>query len=281
MKEKLRTNKHNSKKPKEQPIWILRFDDSKFKLGVGAGIELINPKGRPFYFVYRLQFRCNKKVAKYEALIHRILFALEKDVKALVVEGDSQLVIRQVKSIYSFNDRRLLAYQKRVWDLMENFEALNIRSIPRRRNMIVNALAISASALQLVERTKLKIFLVELISALSIPNNILNFQVFYDDQHILEFIMCNAIFKGQEIDDTFDDKLKDDELEDEDEIINLKTNTIPKGMAELECIFDKDKSTCNKIIVEEKGIGQCDSYNLDRNEDPKMVRIGKTCNPQE
>ena len=53
--------------------------------------------------------------------------------------------------------------------------------------------------------------------------------------------MCSRHFEGQEIDDTLDDKPKDDELEDEDGILNLKTNTILKGMVELEYIFDHDE----------------------------------------
>ena len=58
------------------------------------------------------------------------------------------------------------------------FEALNIKSIPRRKNVVADALAISASALQPIERTKLKIFSVELVAVPSIPDNITNFQVF-------------------------------------------------------------------------------------------------------
>ena len=46
---------------------------------------------------------------------------------------------------------------------MEDFEALNIRSIPRTKNMVADALAISANALQLVEIIKLKSFFVELV----------------------------------------------------------------------------------------------------------------------
>ena len=108
-------------------------------------------------------------------MIPGLLFALEKGITTLIVEGDSQLVIRQVKFVYSCNDRRSLAYRKRVWDLMDDFKALNIKSIPRRKNMVADALAISASALQLVERMKLKIFLVELVVAPSILDNITNF----------------------------------------------------------------------------------------------------------
>lgn len=147
--------------------------------------------------------------------------------------------------------------------------------------MVVDALAISESTLQPVKRTKLKRFLVELVATPSIPNNIIKFQVFQDDQHKLEFIMWNGHFKGQEIDDNLDDKPKDNELEDKNGIQNLKTNTIPKGMVELECIFDYDESTLNKRMIQEKGIEECDEYNLGTKEDSRMVQIVKACNVKE
>ena len=61
--------------------------------------------------------------------------------------------------------------------------------------------------------------------------------------------MFSHHFEGQEI---------DDELKDEDGILNLKTNTIPKGMVELEHIFDHDESTLNKRVTQEKRIEECD-----------------------
>ena len=90
--------------------------------------------------------------------------------------------------------------------------------------------------------------------------------------------MCSRHFQGQEIDDTPDDKPEDDELEDDDGILNLKTNTIPKGKVELERIFDHDESTLNRRETQEKGIEECDSYYLGTNEELKMVQIGKVCN---
>ena len=54
VKEKLRTNKHKVRKPKECPIWTLRFDGSRCKSGANVGIELVNPKGRSLYVAYRL-----------------------------------------------------------------------------------------------------------------------------------------------------------------------------------------------------------------------------------
>lgn len=79
VKEKLQKNKHKSRKLKEKSIWILTFDGSKCKLGAGACIELVNPKGRSFYATHHLQLMCTKNVVEYEDLICRLLFALEKE----------------------------------------------------------------------------------------------------------------------------------------------------------------------------------------------------------
>ena len=93
MKQKLRTNKHKVRKPKERPNRMLCFDGSKCKLGVSESIELVNSKRMSFYVTYQLQFRCTNNGAEYKALIRGLLFALEKGFAALIIEGDSQLVI--------------------------------------------------------------------------------------------------------------------------------------------------------------------------------------------
>ena len=59
--------------------------------------------------------------------------------------------------------------------MLDEFKALNIKCIPKRKNMVADALAISTSALELVERTKLKIFSMELDVVPSIPKNMTNF----------------------------------------------------------------------------------------------------------
>ena len=62
-------------------------------------------------------------------------------------------------------------------------------------------LATSTSVLLPMECTPLKRFSVELVAALSILGNITKFQVFQDDQHILEFILSSWMFEGQMIDE--------------------------------------------------------------------------------
>ena len=78
-----------------------------------------------------------------------------------------------------------------------------------------------------------------------------------------------------------DDPKKKEEIEDGDGIWNLKTNTIPRGMVELERIFDKDESTKKRRPSPKVGNNDCDSFNLGLEEDPHMVKIGKVCMEQE
>lgn len=68
-------------------------------------------------------------------------------------------------------------------------------------------------------------------------DNVTHFQVFNDDKNILDFITSSNVFATQIIDEA---KPKEDELDIEG-VINLKTDTIPRGMVLLECIFDLDQ----------------------------------------
>ena len=52
-------------------------------------------------------------------------------------------------------------------------------------------------------------------------------------------------------------------------------------MVEIEHIFNCDESTLNRRETQEKGIKECDMYNLGTDEEPKMMQIGKACNQHE
>ena len=118
----------------------------------------------------------------------------------------------------------------------------------------------------------------ELVAIPSILDNITNFQVFQDDQHILEFVLSNQIFEGQIIDtEPEEDKERGDPDQKEEEMIgdngiwNLKANTIPKGMVELKRMFDNDESTKIRRPPPERGSDECVLVNLVISEDPRMV----------
>lgn len=255
----------------ENVIWTLRFDGSKSKQGSGAGYELISPTGETYLAAHRLQFPCTNNVAEYESLIHGLLMAIKKKAKILQVYGDSEIAIRQIRRQYVCHDKRLTRYRNRVWDLIESFEAFNINSIYRHQNQVANSLAQAASSLIPLAMEGLEKFTVELTSVPSVPDNITNFQVFEDDKHILDFLTNTDVFLAQIIDE---EEAEGAEL-DAEGILNLKTNTIPKGMVELERIFDPDKLKEMKNHNMEGNM--CDTINVGDDMQVKNVFIGKTC----
>jgi len=61
-------------------------------------------------------------------------------IRCLIVHGDSELIINQVKDKISARHHYLKNYRYRVWDLLESFLAINFVPIPRNFNQIDNTL---------------------------------------------------------------------------------------------------------------------------------------------
>ena len=105
-----------------------------------------------------------------------------------------------------------------MWDLLTNFYAFNIVSIPRLKNAAADLLATSAT--RLVPSNN--ICSIELLFRPSVPDMITNLQVFDDDKKKFECLMNDETFKGAIINDQeHQAKLKFD-------------NFIPKGVRTLE-----------------------------------------------
>jgi hypothetical protein len=79
------------------PHWILFFDGSARSKRAGAGVVLIDPCGEQLKYMVHLDFEATNNMAEYEALIFGLTAALSLGVRELLVKGDSQLVIRQVR----------------------------------------------------------------------------------------------------------------------------------------------------------------------------------------
>ena len=70
-------------------------------------------------------------MAEYEAIILGLKVLKELGAKRIVVHGDSELIINQIKGIYQEKHPRLRAYRNLVLDLLEKFPECNLSIIPR------------------------------------------------------------------------------------------------------------------------------------------------------
>jgi hypothetical protein len=108
------------------PYWILFFDGSSRTQGVGAGVVLLTLYGDQIKYMVHLDFKATNNMEEYEALLFGLSTALSLGVRQLLVKGDSQLIIKQVKRDCSCNDLRLAAYLLHARKLEKDFEVLDL-----------------------------------------------------------------------------------------------------------------------------------------------------------
>ena len=69
-------------------------------------------------------------MVEYEALVQRLRKSINMNVICIEVFSDSQVIIKHVANSIDCNSYHLKNYQHEVWNLMNKFEAFNIKSIP-------------------------------------------------------------------------------------------------------------------------------------------------------
>jgi ribonuclease HI len=226
----------------EAQIWSLYFDGSKSKEGVSAGCVLIDPTGNKTFIACRLEFECTNNTIEYEALLQGLRKALDMDVRNLIVFGDSEIVVRQVRNSIHCLSPHLKSYQTEVWSLMQKFSAFNINSIPRLSNLEADILANVASKLLLAEGLSPNAFSIELLFRSSIPDNITNWRVFDDDQQIINFLHMEDTFQGAVIDEgTHDENLRNFMVISDprsSESMSDMVKSIPRSVVRLERFYD-------------------------------------------
>jgi hypothetical protein len=120
-------------------------------------------------------------VAEYEALILGLNTLKYLGEKRIVVHGDSELVINQIKGVYQTKHPRMREYINVVLDLLEYFTEYDVSLIPRGQNMIADALATSANIFKIPIHPNKK-YEVEVRHRPTVPDNVKYWQVFEDDQ---------------------------------------------------------------------------------------------------
>jgi ribonuclease HI len=272
--------------PDQNQIWSLYFDGSKSKEGAGAGCIIIDPVGNKTLLACRLEFECTNNVAEYEALLQGLRKALDLRIQNLVVFGDFEIVVRQVRNSIHFLTPHLKCYQSEVWNLINKFSAFNINSIPRSSNTEADLLANVPSKLLPAEGLSPNAFSVELLFRPSIPDNIMNWRVFDDDQQIINFLHIEETFQGAVIDEqTHDDNLHDFTVipnPKPPEVLSDMVNSLPKSVARLEKFYDFEDKFKKRVNCKTNSSSlSYEKVNLGTSENPQCINLGLGCSKQE
>jgi hypothetical protein len=87
-----------------RPNWTLFSDGSSRKQVGGARVLLLSPHGNQFRYMVHLDFKETNNMVECEVLLFRLSTALLLGVRQLLMKGDSQLIIKQVKGDCCCND---------------------------------------------------------------------------------------------------------------------------------------------------------------------------------
>jgi len=127
-------------------IWKMFFDGASSSIGAGSGVVFKSPSQETISLSYKLEFEVTNNVAEYEALVLGLRAAKEMGIREMVVFGDAELIVQQVKNVYQTKHPHLKNYRNEVWDLIDSFFlAFNISFIPREENAPADFQAFSSS----------------------------------------------------------------------------------------------------------------------------------------
>ena len=122
-------------------LWELYFDGSKSRNGAGGGAMLVSPHDEKYFSAFRFSFACSNNVAEYEGLVQGLEWDRKRGIECIKVYGDNKLIVKQVRGLNATKNDTLKLYKHRVWDIIEDFSAFNIVSIPRNQNQHTGRLA--------------------------------------------------------------------------------------------------------------------------------------------
>ncbi|GJW85021.1 reverse transcriptase domain-containing protein, partial [Tanacetum coccineum] len=124
--------------------WKLYTDGASSSDGSGAGLILIDPKGKEYTYALRFEFETTNNEAEYEALLARLRIVQEMETVSLAIFVDSQLLVK-IKGIYAAKQPAIKEYLQRTKETLRRFRSYIIEHIRRNQKKKADALSKLAS----------------------------------------------------------------------------------------------------------------------------------------
>lgn len=102
--------------------WSLFVDGSYGKTGSRVGVILVSSEGRKLSCAIRFGFKVSNNAAEHEAFLAGLKLSREMQVKKLMVNSNSQLVVNKVNGNFAARDKGMASYFKKVMESLPFFE---------------------------------------------------------------------------------------------------------------------------------------------------------------
>jgi len=105
------------------------------------GVVIRDPRGEVVATLKKYIGRMTNNVAEYYGLIAALDYAQSQGIRALRVESDSELLVRQMQGRYKVKSPELRPLFERARKMAQAFESFRIEHVYRERNVEADALA--------------------------------------------------------------------------------------------------------------------------------------------
>jgi ribonuclease HI len=105
------------------------------------GVVIRNPRGEVIAKLKKYIGRMTNNVAEYYGLIAALDYAQAHGVRALRVESDSELLVKQMRGHYKVRSEDLRPLYERARKMSQSFESFRIEHVYREQNREADALA--------------------------------------------------------------------------------------------------------------------------------------------
>lgn len=125
------------------PVFYMQFDGgSRGNPGpAGVGMTLADENEKFVYELGEFLGTCTNNVAEYTGLIRGIEAAIAFGADRLVIQADSELVVKQIKGIYRVKSPDLKPLYEKAISLMKQIKQVDIGHVYRHMNSRADALA--------------------------------------------------------------------------------------------------------------------------------------------
>ena len=123
--------------------WLLMVDGAaRGNPGeAGCGAVIFDETGTLLHEICRYLGHTTNNVAEYEGLLMGLEEVLRLGGKKLLVESDSQLLVRQLNGLYRVKDEKLKSLYQKALNLLCRLEAYRIIHVGREQNRLADRLA--------------------------------------------------------------------------------------------------------------------------------------------
>ena len=127
-------------------MYYLRFDGSCSGNPCICGIGFLIYDDKDIIFEYKkiICLQNTNNFAEYNAILLGIKKATELNIKNIIVQGDSNLVIKQLNNEYKVNSENLKPLYNEIIKLLNFFDSIKFYHIYRNKNILADKLAKSA-----------------------------------------------------------------------------------------------------------------------------------------